>query len=602
MNYLLVMPKKLYTSPHTPEGIFPLGIAYVSAALKQGGFSVYTANLDFPARDLYPALQEMIPAWNIDVVCTGGLTLDYHKIKDVIDTARKINPKVITVVGGGIISSDPETAMSILDADIGVIGEGEVTMCELAHALDNGESYDTVPGLIYRKGNDEFVMTERRKEISDLDALPMPDFDGFNYQEWVNLSGGRGDILTERSCPFHCTFCFHPTGEKYRQRSMDNIFKEIEFQVKHYNIKEIGLSGELFAITPERVLEFCDRIKKYNLPWACCLRVTGVTSSLLATMKKAGCYLIPFGLESADDSVLKSMRKGITVEQIKHALDLCYEEGMSTALCNFIFGDINETTETIENTMKVWWEYTKKTRINLNLIQVFPGTYLYEHACRNGIIKDKKQFIKDGCPIINVSKLSPTEFSELRSMVAELKIRPQVLAESVRIVETQEDETCSIEWSCRKCGTINLVKMKFWFTQACTCSSCTIQNEVDPLQAATCLPDAFFAALPEAAVIALWGAGGIYYKIMQKYPALSSDRFVLVDANQPNHGLTICGKKIQSPDILSQTNIKTVIITALSRKDDIRNTIIKNHPSVEHIFVPAFDVTEKGIVPVLRPL
>ena len=130
---------------------------------------------------------------HIDVVCTGGLSLDCHKIKEVIDIARKINPKIITVVGGGIISSDPEIAMRVLDADIGVIGEGERTMCELAHALDNGETYSDVPGLIYRDANHALIKTTPRKEIADLDSIPFPDFDGFNYGQWVEFfrRGGR---------------------------------------------------------------------------------------------------------------------------------------------------------------------------------------------------------------------------------------------------------------------------------------------------------------------------------------------------------------------------------------------------------------------------
>ena len=145
MNYLLVMPKKLSTGASTTSIIFPLGIAYVSAALKQAGYRAFTANLDFPEGDNYSILRELMLANHIDVVCTGGLSLDCHKIREVIDIARKINPKIITVVGGGIISSDPETAMRVLDADIGVIGEGEHTMCELANALDNGETYGNVP-------------------------------------------------------------------------------------------------------------------------------------------------------------------------------------------------------------------------------------------------------------------------------------------------------------------------------------------------------------------------------------------------------------------------------------------------------------------------
>jgi radical SAM superfamily enzyme YgiQ (UPF0313 family) len=599
MNYLLVMPKKLSTGANTTSIIFPVGIAYVSASMKRAGYRVFTANLDFPEGDTYSVLHELLLANNIDVVCTGGLSLDCHKIKDVIDTARKINPRVITVVGGGIISSDPETAMRVLDADIGVIGEGEHTMCELANALDNGEAYGNVAGLIYRDA-DALIRTTPRKEIADLDSIAFPDFDGFNYGQWVKFFGGAGVLLSDRSCPFRCTFCFHPTGEKYRQRSLDNIFKEIDYQIQHYQLKSVGLTSELFATTKQRVLEFCNRINKYNVTWSCCLRVTDVDENLLRQMRESGCNLVCYGLESADNSILKSMRKGITVEQIKRALDLSYEAGISTEASNFIFGDINETAETVANTMKFWWQYNRKTHINLSLIQTYPGTYLYEYACQKNIITDKEQFLRDGCPIINVSKLSGTEFHELTSSIAELRMHPHVPAESLQIMEMQEDGNCSIEYICRKCGTRNFTNAWFWFTKTCHCSSCGSKNEVDSFQGASSRQDGFLANLSDESTVALWGAGGIYYKLIHRYSGLAEERFLLVDANAELHGLKICEKIVHSPDVIAHNGIQTVIITALSRKNEIRETLRRSYPSVEKVLIPTFAITSNGIVPILQ--
>ncbi len=601
MNYLLVMPKKLSTGANTTSIIFPLGIAYVSAALKQAGYSVFTTNLDFPEGDTFTVLEQLLPDKQIDVVCTGGLSLDCHKIKEVIDTARKINPKVITVVGGGIISSDPEPAMRVLGADIGVIGEGERTICELAHALDSGQDFSNVPGLIFRDGDNGFIKTERRKEIADLDSIPFPDFDGFNYGQWVDFFGGAAALLSDRSCPFRCTFCFHPTGEKYRQRSLDNIFEEIDYQVRRYNVKSIGLTSELFATTRQRVLEFCERIKRYGMSWSCCLRVPDVDADLLRTMSESGCNLICYGLESADNSILKSMRKGINVEQIKRALDLSYEASISTEASNFIFGDINETAQTVANTMDFWWQYNQKTHINLSLIQTYPGTYLYEYACKNGIIADKEKFLRDGCPIINVSKLSSTEFHELTSKIAELRMHPHVPAKSIQIEDIQEDGNCRIEYICRKCETKNFIDARFWFTETCHCSSCGIKNEVDPFKAASCLPDSFFANLPEDSKVALWGAGGIYYKLIHHYSDLASQRFLLIDANSELHGLDICKKTVLPPEVLEQNGVKSAIITAMSRKEEIHRTLRSRYPSIENVLVPSFELTDYGIVPVLKP-
>lgn len=596
MNYLLVMPKRLASIDHF--NIFPIGLAYVSASLKKGGYEVFTANLDYLEGDTYSILKRLLSEHDIHVVCTGGLSRDCHKLKEVFDIAREINPAIISVVGGGIVSSDPEAAMRVLGVDIGVIGEGETTMCELAEALDHGQAYANLPGLIYKDGPNSFATTPRRTEIEEIDLIPMPDFDGFNYGQWVK-SSGSGVILTDRSCPFHCTFCFHPSGTKYRQRSMDSIFKEIEFQIQRYHINGIGLSSELFATTRNRVEEFCRRIAQYKISWGCCLRVCDLDLELLQLMKKSGCVNLVLGLESADDSILKSMRKGITVEQISRALELTYKADL-TIEGGFIFGDINETVETAGNTLKYWRQNKDMHYLNLTMISVFPGSHLYNFACKAGIIQDREQFLRDGCPMVNVSKLTNEEYRELTSLVTELRLHPHVPAGSVRIESIQPDGEGKIEYACRKCAVLTKAAVSFWFGKEVRCPSCGLINFLDPFLAAQHRVDDFSANLPSDTRIALWGAGGIYYKLVNKYALLASKRFILVDANQGMHGLSICNKQIFPPDSILHENINTVVITALSRKNEIYRTLCNNFPSVKNIFIPGFKITDKGVVPSLQ--
>jgi anaerobic magnesium-protoporphyrin IX monomethyl ester cyclase len=597
MNYLLVMPKKLSSIDHF--NIFPIGLAYISASLKKGGHHVFTANLDFIEGDTQSILKKLISSQHIDVLCTGGLSRDCDKLKKVIETARKINPDIITVVGGGIISADPEIAMRVLDADIGVIGEGEVTICELARALDNGHNYDHVAGLIYKDGNNAIIKTLPRKEIADIDSIPFPDFDGFNYAEWVRTSGGGGTVLSDRSCPFHCTFCFHPTGEKYRQRSLENIFQEIDYQIHHYGVNTIGLTSELFSTTRQRVVDFCHRIKEYKIPWSCCLRVCDVDAEMLHLMKKSGCVNVVFGLESADNSVLKSMRKAITVEQIERALSLTYEASLMIE-AGFIFGDINETKESVENTLNFWRKHNKMHYLNLTMIYVFPGSHLYKYACSVGIIKDREKFLRDGCPLINVSKLTDIEYKALTSRITELRLHPHVPAGTLKTKEIQPNGECKMESLCRKCGNQIHSNVPFWFGKEEICPSCSLINFIDPFRNCLNSQEDFFACLPNDGVVALWGAGGIYYKLMQKYNMLSSNRFLLVDANPLKQGLTICGKEIHSPATICEINIKTVIITALSKNSEIHASLCSNYPSVKHILIPSLDINGDMIVPFLK--
>lgn len=594
------MPKKLAVGASTINVIFPLGMAYVSASLKQAGYRVFTANLDFIEGDTAQILNAMMREHAIDVVCTGGLSLDVHKIKEVIDIARAIDPEITTVVGGGIISSDPEVAMRVLGADIGVIGEGEITICELAHTLDNGLGLQDVAGLIYKTSTGELHTTPARPEIQDIDTIPFPDLEGFGYGHFVRSTGGSGMVLSDRSCPMSCTFCFNPTGRTFRQRSFDNLFAEIDFQIKTYQLKSIGFTSELFAIKKQRLYEFCERIKGYGISWACNLRVRDVDADVLKVMSDAGCREICYGLESADNTVLKSMRKAITVDHIEHALEVSYQANIGTPASNFIFGDVAETVETAENTLNFWRKYNKKMHINLTMIQTYPGTHLYNVACEKGIITDRERFLLEECPVVNVSRMSDLEFHSLRSRINELQLEPHIPASAVRLLEIQQNGDCRAEFTCRRCGEKTEIDQFFWYKIMYGCNGCGTQNEVDTFECATHVQDAFFAAAPAGQTVALWGAGGVFYKLAREYPRLTTQDFVLLDANKSQQGFSMRGMEIHAPSVIAVRNIDSVIITALSRTDSIIATIQSEYPGVKTILSPALQIDGTKVIPVLK--
>jgi len=158
-------------------------------------------------------------------------------------------------------------------ADFGVIGEGEITINELCSSLENSRKFSEIDGIIYKSGN-FYIITKPRKEIKNIDFIPWPDYKGFEVEKYLRLSppGISGlnrqntvFMLASRSCPYNCTFCFHTTGKKYRQRSLDNFFEELDYMVSQYNIDFICMSDELFARDIQRVKEFCERIKRYKI-------------------------------------------------------------------------------------------------------------------------------------------------------------------------------------------------------------------------------------------------------------------------------------------------------------------------------------------------
>ena len=411
LNYLMVMPK-IATNDHIMY-VMPYGFCLVVSALKASGRNVFTLNLNYK-QDPQKLLQSAILEHSIDVVATGGLSGQFAQMKEILDAAKAIKPDIITMIGGGIVTSDPRVAMQAFgNADYGMIGEGEITINALAYALENGEDVRQVPGLVLPDG----TITASRAEIANLDMLPFPDYEGLELDELLQdcreavswYEKNPVGITLSRSCPYQCTFCFHSSGKHYRKRSLDNVFFEIDWIIKNWasDGKELYfiLNDELFISDMDYLRHFCQRIKEYpTIRYWVQTRVDTITKDVLLMLKESGCTVVSYGVESADNRILKSMRKNITVSQIERAFDLALEVGIP-AYGNIIFGDLEEDLDSIQNSLN-WWKAHPQYHIFLLHILTFPGTHLYKAACERGIIRDPVQYLISNNTQINVTRMS----------------------------------------------------------------------------------------------------------------------------------------------------------------------------------------------------
>jgi tRNA A37 methylthiotransferase MiaB len=382
---------------------------------------------------------------------------------------RKYAGKGKIILGGGLISSEPRLMFEALQPDFVVLGEGEETAREFMEVLRQGGDLSQVDGIGFTDRNHRLVFTTPRKPIMNLDALPWPDFEGFDFDTYLDHQKPTDlyfydiydqprvyPIVTSRSCPYVCTFCFHPLGNKYRQRSMDSVMEEIETNVRRYKINIISIYDELFSHRTERVAEFCSRMKRLRteLPWECSwgcqMRVDGVSSEMLSLMRDSGCYNVSYGFESYSDKVLRSMRKHITPAAIEKAVTTTMTSNISLQ-GNFIFGDRAETVATATETLSFWKQHPA-AGIILTFISPYPGTELYAHCLQKGIIKDKLDFIENHIfDTLNMSdEMTNDEFEALQVQVSELSVRKCQMA-IPRTVSRQSDGAYSLTVVCPHC-------------------------------------------------------------------------------------------------------------------------------------------------------
>jgi radical SAM superfamily enzyme YgiQ (UPF0313 family) len=245
-------------------------------------------------------------------------------------------------------------------------------------------------------------------------------------------------------------------GNKYRQRSLDSIMAELRENVRRYQINIISIYDELFSNDRNRLLAFCDQIKEFiaTLPWdcrwGCQMRVDRIDDELLAKMKAAGCYMISYGFESYSLPVLKSMKKHITSEQIKRAVELTLKNEISIQ-GNFIFGDLVETRATAKTTLDFWKKHVE-AGIILSFINPYPGTEIYKNLVARGLIKDKIDFISNHIfDIFNMSeKMSENEFGRLWFEVMKTRLMHRIYANKYKLTEGQNG-TVDIDLICPHC-------------------------------------------------------------------------------------------------------------------------------------------------------
>ncbi len=592
MNYLIVMPRIVHALNETY--LFPLGIAYVSASLKAVRDTVFTLNLNSTDLSVRDALVDSILKNKIDVLAVGGLSPQYNHINEIINTAKEIKGDLKVIVGGGLITASPRVAMSGLDADFGIIGEGEFTIRDLADAIEGKKNVADVKGLIYRRGK-ELVKNEPREDIQDLDSVPFPDYEGFQYgnivaalntNSSVSKDAGVADICTSRSCPYKCTFCFHSCGQKYRTRSLDNVFQEIDMLVSKYPIKMLQIQDELFFADKQRGFEFCERIKPYQLNWSCSLRMDLLTAEVLKAMKDAGCILFGYGFESADNRILKSMNKKITIEQIEQGLKEADKANMLTSAM-IIMGDAEETFETFNNSLK-WLREHPQYEVNLNTISVLPGSPLYHYAVENGYITDELKYLQENCPQINVSKMSDAEYKKCIQLMSEVMGTRFYLPKNFKLLSIDyENKNACVEIECNKCGSVHSFDVWDFFGEYMAICDCG-QSYRFPLY--LCIKDlvdeAMEAFLNQAThPIVIYGMSKKACSFLGLCEMAKSDQIKISDSNRFKQGNYLFDKKVLSLDEINETECETLVLGATinSSKNEISNKIRSNCPKIKKI-------------------
>jgi len=398
-----------------------IGIAYLSSFLKANGFDVLAIDASFDNLTFYE-VKQALQKYQPDVI---GLSAMTHEIIQAGKWAQKLKelfPNSKLIIGGPHATVAPVRTLKEFAAfDFAVIGEGESTLLEIIKSMnENNFRAESIKGIAWRN-NGEIEINEARENISDLDALPFPNYD--HIKERIVIY----PIYSSRGCPYRCAFCCRVLGNKIRVRTPQNVIDELKIIVERYKPKFIDFSDETLTVPKRRVIEICDLIIKERLnekiKWNAQSRVNGVDQDLFNRMKEAGCVKIGFGIESGNQEILNAIKKDIKLSDAENAINMAKKAGLKT-WGYFIIGHPNETIQTINDTI----DFAAKlntTVVAFGIMVPYPGTEIYDMAIRgDGNYKIISQNWEDYDKLLgNVLELNGISRDELESMQHKAYVR-----------------------------------------------------------------------------------------------------------------------------------------------------------------------------------
>lgn len=369
----------------------PLGISILAAITRDLNYD--TSILDSIALRLNKeqTVKRILDA-NPDYLGITSTTMAIFNAVGIASEIKKQNKNIKIILGGPHITAAPLETMERFDCfDVGVFGEGELTIVDLLAHLDKGKKLNNVQGLVLRKGKKAF-MTERRPYVKNLDELPMPAWDLLpdlvKYYQPAADSLYRSPatlLITSRGCPGQCIFCEKSVfGTLCRSYSAPYVIKMIKYLIDNYGIKDLFIEDDNFLVFRNRLKEICKIIvdEKIDITWSCMGRVDMVDEEVLKLAKSAGCWQINYGCESGSQKILDILNKKVKVEQIEKAIRMTHDAGIGVKGL-FMLGNFGETEETIMETFN-FLKRVPLTDFHMTYFTPLPGTVAWQLASQYG--------------------------------------------------------------------------------------------------------------------------------------------------------------------------------------------------------------------------
>ncbi len=367
----------------------PLELLYCAAVLEQAGYQVWVR--DYPANNATSAqmvqdFNEIQPEVAIFTCTIATLDSDLYSAEWI---KKQFPSTLVAAKGEPLHYLDQEILAHTPSLDIILRGEVEAYIVDLLQ----GKPWENLPGVTFRKEG-EIIRTEESQDYMNLDSLPFPArhlIENTLYRS-PDTQNPLTTVVTSLGCPHKCIFCSVPalTGTNVRFRSPEKVVAELKECVEHYGIREFLFHADTFTLHKRWVIDLCKEIIHQGLDvrWGCNSRVDTIDEERLSWMKKAGCWVVGFGVESGNNEHLHFMKKRATADQARESIRLCRKVGVRSHAF-FAFGFPWDTEQSIRELIQFAKELDPDF-FDFNLAFPLPGTELDQLVTDKGLVMREK--------------------------------------------------------------------------------------------------------------------------------------------------------------------------------------------------------------------
>jgi len=376
--------------------VTPVALDYLAQSLEEKGFKAEVLDLAFSTdaeSDIQSALRRMDPVLigvtvrNLDDSYLASQDFCLERTKKIIDCIKS-HSRARLVLGGVGFSIAPEAVLDYCGVDWGICGEGEKPLLMLARQISGKGDVHNIPGLVFRAGMGFHRNPERSFPLKDAALGRRQAVDNLRYLR----EGGMVGFESKRGCNQGCSYCADPIakGTRVRLRNPELVAEELA-NLYRQGIDHFHTCDSEFNIPENHALEVCRRIVKKGLGdkirWYAYLSPKPFSKELARWMQKAGCVGIDFGVDHANEDMLKTLGRSHGDEDIISLAGLARAHGFSL-LFDLLLGGPGETRKTIAEAIELMKE-TSPERVGISLgLRLYAGTPLFRKIQAQGLRKE----------------------------------------------------------------------------------------------------------------------------------------------------------------------------------------------------------------------